>query len=135
MVKTTAVKTEKGHFLKSILKGSLVALSISLILICIFAFLLRFFDISTDLIRPINQIIKIVSVLIGSFVSLKSVNEMGLITGFIIGVLYTIISFLVFSLLNGSLSINASLVNDLLFGGLAGAISGVIAVNIFGRKK
>ena len=78
-------KNENGYF-KSVIKGSLMALSISLILICIFAFILRFCDISSDVIKPINQVIKIVSILIGSFYGLKKATEMGLITGFSIGI-------------------------------------------------
>ena len=135
MEKTATIKGEKGAFLKALIKGSLVALSISLIAICVFAFLLRFFDINADLIKPINQIIKIVSILIGSFIALKNVREMGLITGFLIGVVYTILAFLVFSLLNGAINFSPSIVNDLLFGGITGAIVGVFAVNIFGKSK
>ena len=124
---------EKGVFLKALLKGSLFALSISLIAICIFAFLLRFFDINSDLIKPINQVIKIVSILLGTFLALKNVKEMGLITGFLIGIIYTMLAFIVFSILNGCFVFEPSLVNDLLFGGIAGGIAGVIAVN-FKRK-
>ena len=124
---------EKGGFFKALLKGSLFALSISLILICIFAFVLRFLDINTDLIKPINQVIKIVSILLGAFMGLKKVKEMGLVSGFLIGVLYTILAFVVFSLLNGSFCFSPTLLNDMLFGGIAGAIAGVVAVNF--KKK
>lgn len=128
-----AMGKPKGNFIGALIKGSLFSLSISIIAICIFAFLLRFFDINTDLIKPINQVIKIFSILMGTFLGLKNVKEMGLITGFIIGVVYTILAFLAFSLLNGCISFDKTLINDLLFGGIAGAIAGIIAVNI--KKK
>ncbi|MBE7082394.1 MAG: TIGR04086 family membrane protein [Clostridiales bacterium] len=127
-------KSGKGGFFKCLLKGSLMALSISLIAICIFAFILRFCDISAGAIKPINQVIKIASILIGSFFALKGVKEMGLITGFCIGIFYTALSFLVFSILNGGFNFNSTLVNDLIFGGIAGAIAGIIAVNIKGKR-
>lgn len=126
---------EGSLFIKSIVKGVLLATSVSLILICVFAFLLRFVDISVDYIKPINQVIKILSILLGTFVGLKKMNEMGLIAGFLIGFLYTVLAFFVFSLLNGGLSFNPSLINDLIFGGICGAISGVISVNLFSRRK
>jgi len=135
MKKTETLKMSSGIFFKSIIKGSLIALSISLVCICIFAFLLRFFDINTSFIKPINQIIKILSIVIGTVFSLKDLKEMGLITGFIIGVLYTLFAFFVFSLLNGSLSFTPSIINDLLFSGIAGSIAGVFVVNIFGKKN
>lgn len=123
----------KGQFFKCLIKGSLIALSISLIAICIFAFVLRFCDISEEVIKPINQIIKIVSVLIGAYIGMKDCKEMGLITGFFIGLLYTVLAFVVFSLLNGIFEFNSSLINDLIFGGIAGGIAGILAVNF--RKK
>ena len=135
MEKTASYNVGDKGFIKTVIKGALIALSISLVSICVFAFLLRFFEISSDLIKPINQIIKIISVLFGTFMSLKNIKEMGLITGFFIGVLYSFLAFLIFSILNGSISFNPSLLNDILFGGISGAIAGVFAVNIFGKRK
>lgn len=132
--KTINGKETRNNFFLSLLKGSLMALSISLILICIFAFLLRFCDIKTEAIKPINQVIKIVSILIGAFYGLKKSTEMGLITGLFIGLVYTILAFVVFSVLNGGFNFERSLINDIIFGGIAGAIAGVIAVN-FKKKK
>lgn len=132
--KTINGKETRNNFFLSLLKGSLMALSISLILICIFAFLLRFCDIKTEAIKPINQVIKIVSILIGVFYGLKKSTEMGLITGLFIGLVYTILAFVVFSVLNGGFNFERSLINDIIFGGISGAIVGVIAVN-FKKKK
>lgn len=126
-------QTKGSGFFKCLLKGSLMALSISLILICIFAFVLRFCDISSDAIKPINQVIKIVSILIGCFYGLKKATEMGFITGFSIGILYTILAFVVFSILNGGFVFERTIINDLIFGGIAGAVAGIIAVNF--KKK
>ena len=131
--KTIDSKVTKGGFFISLLKGSLMALSISLILICIFAFLLRFCDIKTEAIKPINQVIKIASILIGTFYGLKKTTEMGLITGLFIGLMYTVLAFMVFSLLNGGFCFERSLINDLIFASIAGGIAGIVAVNF--RKK
>ena len=64
---------------------------------------------------------------------LKNVKEMGLVSGFLIGAIYTILAFFVFSLLNGEFCLDAKLLNDIIFGGIAGAIAGVVAVNF--KKK
>lgn len=125
----SSAQESKGVFLKSLIKGALIALSVSIIGICIFAFVLRFLDISTNLINPINQVIKIVSILIGTLLGLKKVKEMGLVSGFLIGVLYTFLAFVLFSALNGCFVFDATLLTDMLFGGIAGAIGGVVAVN------
>jgi putative membrane protein (TIGR04086 family) len=116
-----------------LLKGSMIALSISLVGVLIFAFFIKFVPVPVDAIRPINQVIKGISLLIGVFIALKKVNQMGLINGLLIGLSYTILAFLVFSILDGRFEFGKSLVNDLLFGGIIGAICGIIAVNF--RKK
>lgn len=117
-------------FLLAIIKGSLIALCISLVGILIFAFILKFASISDKAIRPINQIIKGVSVLIGVFVAMRKVDKMGLVGGLLIGLVYTILAFVVFSTLDGHFELNLTLLNDLLFGGIMGAICGIIAVNV-----
>ena len=117
-------------FLLAIIKGSLIALCISLVGILIFAFILKFASISDGAIRPINQIIKGISVLVGVFVAMRKVDKMGLVGGLLIGLIYTIIAFVVFSILDGNFQFNLSLLNDILFGSIMGAICGIIAVNV-----
>lgn len=117
-------------FLLAIIKGSLIALCISLVGILIFAFILKFASISDKAIRPINQIIKGVSVLVGVFVAMRKVDKMGLVGGLLIGLVYTLLAFVVFSILDGNFEFNLTLLNDLLFGGIMGAICGIIAVNV-----
>lgn len=123
------IKEQKSSFILSVLKGVLVALSSCLILILIFAFILRFVTISDALIKPINQIIKCVSVLVGTFTALKHRKEQGLITGLFVGILFVLLSFVVFSLLDGNFEFSRTLINDFFFGGVIGAISGIIAVS------
>ena len=114
----------------TVLKGALIALSISLIGILIFAFVLRFVAIPDNAISPINQVIKGISVLVATLIALKKSKEMGLVTGLLIGLVYTAVSFLTFSILDGHFSFSTTLLNDLLFGSVIGAICGIIAVNL-----
>lgn len=130
--KAIAAPREKKDrsFLLAMIKGSLVALCISLVGILIFAFILKFANISDGAIRPINQIIKGISILVGVFVAMRKLDKMGLVGGLLIGLLYTILAFVVFSILDGNFDFNLTLLNDLLFGGIMGAICGIIAVNV-----
>lgn len=111
------------------LKGAMVALLISLIGILVFAFAIKYFAVGDYLIKPVNQVIKALSVLIGCFVALKKVKHLGLFSGILIGLLYTVISFVVFSILDGNFALSRVVVNDLFFGGVIGAVCGIIAVN------
>lgn len=134
MVKTknkeVSADGDKKSFFLTALKGSLYALSVCLIGILIFAFVLRFVAVGDNLIRPINQVIKTISILIGTFVALNKSKDMGLISGIIIGLMFTIISFLAFSILDGNFDFGITLLNDCLFGSIVGGICGIIAVNL-----
>lgn len=128
-----AQEVEKPKLWLRILKGSLVSLALSLVLILIFAFFIKYVAVPEGAIKPINQIIKGISLLVGTFVALKKSNQMGLVSGLLIGLSYTILAFVVFSILDGNFEFSKTLVNDLLFGGIIGGICGVIAVNF--KKK
>ena len=116
-----------------LLKGTLISLAVSLVGILIFAFFIKYVAVPTSAIRPVNQVIKGISLLVGTFIALKKTDKMGLVTGLLIGLFYTVLAFVVFSILDGHFEFSKTLVNDLLFGGIIGAICGIIAVNL--RKK
>ena len=113
-----------------IIKGVLCALSVSLVAILLCAFLLRWTNISNTIIAPINQVIKGISIFVGVFFGMKKVKKNGIINGLLIGFFYTIIAFLVFSLLDGAFKFDRSFLNDLLFGVITGVICGIICVNL-----
>ena len=127
-MKMKAMKSEKGLAL-SILKGVTVGLCVSLVGILLFAFILRFTNISDKIIAPVNQVIKGVSIFFGVFCGLKKHKQMGLLSGLMIGLFFTIVAFLVFSLLDGAFSFDKTLLNDMIFGSIIGAICGIICVN------
>lgn len=130
-VTTTAMHEKENNksLISGTIKGSLFAVAVSLIGILIFAFVIKLTSVSDGLISPVNQAIKGMSVLMGCFYAFKQTKSNGLIKGILIGVIYTILSFMIFSLLNGQINLTKTLFNDTLFGAIIGAISGVIAIN------
>lgn len=130
-VKETDDNSPKLWFV--LLKGTLISLAVSLVGILIFAFFIKYVAVPTSAIRPVNQVIKGISLFVGTFIALKKTDKMGLVTGLLIGLFYTVLAFVVFSILDGHFEFSKTLVNDLLFGGIIGAICGIIAVNL--RKK
>ena len=130
-VKETDDNSPKLWFV--LLKGTLISLAVSLVGILIFAFFIKYVAVPTSAIRPVNQVIKGISLFVGTFIALKKTDKMGLVTGLLIGLFYTVLAFVVFSVLDGHFEFSKTLINDLLFGGIIGAICGIIAVNL--RKK
>ena len=113
-----------------VLKGTVYALCFSLMLILVFAFLLKFTGISEALITPINQVIKGISIFLGVFIALKKEKQQGLVCGLLIGFLFTILAFFTFSVLSGIFVFDKSLITDMVFGAIIGGICGIISVNI-----
>ena len=117
----------------SIIKGAFWGVAFSLICILIFALIIKFTSISEKAIFPINQIIKILSILFACFIVGKKVKKGGLFVGLFTGILYTIVAFVIFSILDGSFSFGLSVLNDLTFGAILGMISGILCINIRNR--
>ncbi len=110
------------------LKGLLVATLISLGLVVLFAFCMKWFLIADDFIAPATLVIKGISVLAGSVVAVKGKSK-GLVKGLSFGAIYVAVAFLVFWMLSGSFSIGVSTLLDVLFASLLGGIVGIIKVN------
>ena len=109
--------------------GALVSIIVSLALILIFALLIKWFNLSDSIITPANIIIKIISIAIGVLFVCKD-GKKGVVRGSVLGVIYIALCFSVFSLLNGAMLFTMSLVYDLFLGLIAGAVLGVIVVNL-----
>ena len=120
----------KHNLFLSIIKGSLAAISLTLILILVFALLIRFFNISDNWIFPVNQIIKIISLFVGIKTMIKGNVEKGFLKGILLGGGYFIISLLVFSILQGSLNFRMNNLYDFLLTMLMGGLIGIILVNV-----
>ena len=128
-------KLKNNSMLISTIKGSLIATIVSLIGILFFAFVIKMFGITDQYLKPVNQVIKAISILIGVFIGLKKQQENGLLKGLLIGLAYTTLAFVVFSCLNGSFNFDKSLLTDVIFGGIMGAICGVVAINLKVKKN
>lgn len=127
--KETTRDLEHNNIL-GLLKGTFWAISVSLLCVLIFAFIIKFTALSESLISPINQGIKIVSILCGTIIMSKKIHNNGWLWGLLLGASYTILAFLIFSILDGHLEFGLSLLNDTLFGSISGLISGIIAFAI-----
>lgn len=117
----------------SIIKASLVGVVTSILLVLLFAFILKFVDLNSNIITIVDQIIKIVSILIAVFVLSKSGSDKLLLKGLIVGAVYSLLAFIVFSILNGGVNFSVAIFTDIAFSALVG---GVIAILLnLARKK
>ena len=110
----------------SSLKGIVVSLLFSLISVLLFALCIELFSIPLSAIKPTNCVLKIVSVFLGVLVSVK--ENKGLIKGFVLGLIISFASFLLFGTIGGEINFSLDFFWELLLGGVIGAISGIVAV-------
>ena len=112
----------------SIVKGTALSVAVSLLGAIIFAVILRTCALPDKIIYPVNQTIKAVAVILGvlRFIS----GEKGWMKGGVTGLLFTALSYLVFSAIGGDFSLSWLIFTELFVGAFVGMISGIIAVNI-----
>lgn len=128
MEKAKNIKTDVTDVLKAVLFATLISLA----LVLIFAIVIRFANVENKVIMPVNIAIKILSLLIGVMLAFKNPKN-GLVKGAISGLVYMLFTFLIFSALNGFKDVTFSWI-DLITLPIAGAISGIITVNLKARK-
>lgn len=119
-------KNQEDFF--SVVKGVLLALGVSLLLAVVFAVVLRTTFLEEWIIYPINQIIKVIAVMVGVLVFIR--GEKGWLRGGIVGLLFTALSYLAFSSVGGDFSLSWLIFWELGVAFLAGALSGSLAVNL-----
>ena len=129
---TNLAKT-KTETILAIVKGAFWGVAFSLLCILIFAFILKYTNISEGVIQPVNQVIKGLSLLIACFVTSRQVNKNGWLVGLLVGLLYTLLTYIVFSILNGGFSFGLPLLFDTLFGTIGGMIAGIICISLLKR--
>jgi len=115
-----------------VVKALAVSIACTLIFILIFALIISWANIPDAAIMPVNQVIKGVSLLIGSLFSFKT-KKGGWKKGLLLGILYVVAAYLIFSLMS-EFVLDWKLAVDAVFGTAAGVICGIIAVNVRGRK-
>jgi putative membrane protein (TIGR04086 family) len=130
----TAKSANSGDLLRNILLGVLPAIIMTVAAILIFALLMKLFNMADDVIAPVNQMIKILGTIIAAFIASRKASERKWLNGALAGCIYTLVGFLVFSLLGGSFVFSVSLLTDIIMGFVVGLIVSII-VSKFIQKK
>ena len=118
----------KGNIF-DVIKSIVFSLIFSLLFILIFAIFVKYLSIGEEVIVPVNYVIKVLSILLGSVIGYKNL-EKGAVKGIVVGCLYYLLSILLFSILSGSFAIVKFSFVDLICLCLVGVISGIITVNV-----
>ena len=123
-------KNETKENLIRIIKGSGIALGITILSLFIFAILLTYTNIQENTMIPVVIIITAVSIFIGSSLSTLRIKKNGLLNGALVGVIYILLIYIISSLTGSGFSLNIMSIIMLVSSIIAGMIGGIIGVNL-----
>jgi putative membrane protein (TIGR04086 family) len=112
--------------LKKLCKGLLWSVALTLGLVLVFALIIRQANLDDSVIKPVVQCIKVFCILIGVGITIRNTTGRGWLWGGIVGILYTVLAFCIFSAIDGSFVIDISALNDLVFAAIIGVISAML---------
>ena len=113
-----------------ILKGLGMALLVTVAGVAVFALLMQWVRPAENVVRVINQVLKLVSVGAGVYVAVGRGCEGGLLKGVLVGVLYMAIGVGVYALLSGQGAPMSAYLADVAMGAAGGGIVGMILNNL-----
>ena len=93
-------KINLNNNIVKVIKGSIIAFLISIMLLFIFASLLVYTNIQENTIKPVVIIISIISILVGSSLSSIKIKRKGIVNGALVGTIYILIIYFSFIFLS-----------------------------------
>lgn len=111
---------------KSIFKGVMYAVIGTLLFVLLFALIIKWANLSNAVIKPIMQVVKVLGIFLGVAIALRKAKSKGWLWGGLVGILYMVFTFLIFSLLDGNFQVGLGALSDLLFQTLVGVVSAVV---------
>jgi len=116
----------KSSPVRAHIKGNLYALTLTFVCVLIFALLVQFVGMSSAMIGTIVQVIKVIAIFIGVLVVVKNVQKRAWLHGAILGLVYTVLAFLIFSIITPNFSITDGLLYECLFAIIVGSLSAML---------
>lgn len=113
----------------TILKGILVSIILTLILLFVFATILTYTDVAEKTTPAVIIVITAISLLIGSSMATKKTRRNGLLNGAIIGAIYLLFIYIISSIIGGRFGINLKSIIMIIAGIVFGTLGGIIGVN------
>ena len=116
--------------LLSILKGLLVAVAATLLGMLLIAALVTFADVSDAALTALNQLLKLLAIILGTWASVGRGGSKGFVTGAVVAILYMILGYGLYVALGGGAFSFSGMLGEILLGAAAGGFTGAIFANM-----
>ncbi len=123
-------KEKSNSNIIKIIKGSAIAIVLSLVFLTIYAAILSFTSVSETTMIPVVLVLTGISILIGSSMSSISIKKQGILNGGLVGLIYVLFLYIVSSIVGVGFELNMNAIIMLVVEVITGMIGGVIGVNI-----
>lgn len=130
-----AKKSTFWKLFKAALKGTLISMVFTVAVTLLFALVIKETGMKDNVIAIVNQVVKVGGIILASYFAVKGLTEKQWLAGGMAGILYIVLSYFIFSLIEGMFGSVAVLFSNLLMGLLIGLVFAIIAANFFGQGK
>ncbi len=124
------IEGEMTQMGKSLLKGTIIALAISVVTLFIYAIVLANTDVQENTMPTVIMIVTAISLLAGSMIATRKMASKGIVTGALIGLIYMGSMYMLSSIMLTQLTFGSATIIMLATGILFAAIGGIIGVNL-----
>lgn len=122
-----------GGFL-SIIKCCMIGILVTFVGLILFAVVLKFVDLSSNIIGYINDALKAISIFVMLFCIKKTNGDKLIIKSIFAGLLYAVLSLIIFAILNKGFAFNMTILYDILFALIVSIIVAII-INLIHKKN
>lgn len=112
-----------------IVKGVILAIITSMILLLVFSAILTYTTVSESVSNPVIITITAISILFASQLSTRKIKKNGIINGGTIGGVYIILLYVISSIVTGNFSLGINAIIMIIASIIAGMFGGIIGVN------
>lgn len=123
------MSASRTNVFTGILKGTLAAALITLVAMLLIAAFALFFKISDTALLAVNQLVKILSIILGVRIAVGRGGRRGFFTGAVVSLLYMIAGYVMYVSLGGVYDVRTML-GEMLLGAAVGSVAGAVCANM-----
>lgn len=123
------VNESSSNSLLKILKGSILAIATTLVILLIYAIILTYTSVNEMTIPTVIIITTALSILIGSQITISKIKKNGIINGIFVGIIYIMLLYIISSTITKNFSLNNYSIIMIAISIATGGLGGIIGVN------
>ena len=129
------MKNARLRALWALTRGLLAAVAATLAGMLLLAAAVIYLDVTDGALAALNQLLKLLSVVLGARLAVGVGGERGFVTGAAVGLLYMALGYVVYWRLGGALFSAAAMLLEMLAGFAVGAAAGAVCANLRPRAR